>query len=228
MRSALIAALAAACCLPVLADEEVETFDDGFVNPFFTHDFEFDDACCWSFGRDPNDPNNGVLHLHPNFDVVTFDLPAGMRVHSVSVRLYDLEGGFVGDQPTSIMGVRASDGNFVTLGATAIGVWTELSASIETIGRIGGEPLGDIVSVDFQAANEGNSLIPGVGAMYDDLTVVLECIADTDRDGDIDSDDFFTYLDQFTAGEDIADIDRDGDLDTDDFFAFLDLFTMGC
>ncbi len=212
------------------AQTEIETFEDGFVNPFFTHVLEFEN-CCWDFERDPVDPNNFTLHLVPNFDIVTFDVPKGMQVRSVSVRIYDLEGGFVGDQPTSIMGVRSVSGDFVTLGATEIGQWTELRADVDTIGRIFNEPLGPIESIDFQAANEGNSVMLGVGAFFDDLTVELEvigCDADLDGDGDADADDFFTYLDLFASGDPAADIDGDEDIDADDFFAYLDLFAVGC
>ncbi len=54
------------------------------------------------------------------------------------------------------------------------------------------------------------------------------CHADFDSDGDLDSDDFFHYIDLFAAGNPGADIDGDRDLDSDDFFAFLELFQLGC
>lgn len=222
-------ALAAASSLAV-ADTETETFEGGFTNPFFMHDFEFD-RCCWGFAEDPTNLDNTTLHLMPNFDIVTFDVPDGMRVRAVSVRIYDLEGGFVGDRPTSVMSVRGASGDFVSLTASEIAVWTELSADEDTIGQLFGEPLGAIERVDFQAANEGNSLVPGVGAHYDDIVVELEpipCGADLDGDGDADADDFFIYLDLFAAGDEAADLDRDGDIDADDFFAYLDLFAAGC
>ncbi len=216
--------------MPALAQREVETFDDGFVNPFFSHAFEFDN-CCWSFEPDPDNPDNLTLHLEPNFDMVSFDIPDGMHVRSVSVWIYDREGGFVGDQPTSVMGVRSVSGDFVILSATQIGVWTELRADVNTIGRIFNKPLGPIQSVELQAANEGNSVIIGVGAFFDDLTVELEaieCAADFDGDGDADADDFFTFLDLFASDDDAANIDGDADIDADDFFAYLDLFAVGC
>ncbi len=184
------------------AQTEVETFEDGFVNPFFTHVLEFED-CCWGFERDPSDPDNFTLHLEPNFDTISFNIPDGMQVRSVSVMIYDREGGFRGDQPTSVMGVRSVSGDFVILGATEIGVWTELRADADTIGRIFGVPMGPIASLDVQAANEGNSVENGVGAFFDNLTVELEpigCAADLDGDGDADADDFFGYLDLFAAG----------------------------
>ncbi|MCH7910893.1 MAG: hypothetical protein IIB38_14925 [Candidatus Hydrogenedentes bacterium] len=55
------------------------------------------------------------------------------------------------------------------------------------------------------------------------------CPADIDGDGDIDSDDFFAYLDAVAAGNvDICDIDGDADCDAEDFFGYLDLFAAGC
>lgn len=69
-------------------------------------------------------------------------------------------------------------------------------------------------------ARVGDSFWPPIG---------WPCIADVDGDQDVDSDDFFAYLDSFAARElYICDIDMDGDCDVDDFFIFLDLFAEGC
>ncbi len=66
------------------------------------------------------------------------------------------------------------------------------------------------------------------------------CVADLNGDGDIDAEDFFVYLDLFTAGDPAADLTGssdptkrsyavpDGDIDSDDFFVFLDFFVAGC
>ena len=89
-----------------LADEQIETFDEGiFTNSFFNHELEFDLPCCWEivqFGPDFE------LHLRPNTDLITFNLAPGEKVQSVSTTILDLEGGFVGDSPTSVMVVRAA------------------------------------------------------------------------------------------------------------------------
>ncbi len=53
-------------------------------------------------------------------------------------------------------------------------------------------------------------------------------ICPADIDGDADTDDFFRYLDQFSAQSNAADIDGDGDIDAEDFFGYLDLFAAGC
>ncbi len=54
------------------------------------------------------------------------------------------------------------------------------------------------------------------------------CPADLDFDGDADADDFFLFLDLFSAGDPCADLDQNGTVDADDFFAYLDLFAQGC
>ncbi len=54
------------------------------------------------------------------------------------------------------------------------------------------------------------------------------CPADLDFDGDADADDFFLFLDYFSAGDPCADLDASGTIDSADFFAYLDLFAQGC
>ncbi len=92
-----------------------------------------------------------------------------------------------------------------------------------------GEYLGDI-AFDVARLRQPNDL----------LFIIEQCPADLTTssdpndsefgvpDGDIDSEDFFYYLDRFAAGDSEADIDGDGDTDADDFFAYLDLFAAGC
>ncbi len=62
----------------------------------------------------------------------------------------------------------------------------------------------------------------------DGLVILSFCEADLDSDGDIDADDFFSYLDFFAAGDLLADINGDGRIDSDDFFGYLDGFVEGC
>ena len=53
--------------------------------------------------------------------------------------------------------------------------------------------------------------------------------ADLDAEGDVDSDDFFAFLDAFADGDArVCNIDGDGDCDAVDFFGFLDLFASRC
>ncbi len=163
---------------------EFESFDGGkFTNPFFVHDFEFDDPCCWEITNceeSAGEPHCD-LHLRPNADLITFDLLPGQFVESISILIRDFEGGLLGDDPTSVVIVRASSNDFVALHASALGVPEVLSADVESIGQLFGKPLGDIVSIHLQAANEGNSKLPGIGAFFDDITVI---VVSGDLDGD--------------------------------------------
>lgn len=152
------------------AQDEVEPFARrGFTNRFFTHDFEFDDRQSWDIVEHTS--GDWGLHLKPNTDFITFDLDPGTEAKAIQVSILDFEGGFVGTQPTSVVIARSSHGDFVPLSAQQIGVWTVLSADIFTPGKLTGQPLGDIVQIQLQAANEGNTLVPGVGAIFDDITV---------------------------------------------------------
>jgi len=187
MRSyTVFAAFFALGLLPTVAfaDQEHEGFDGGdFTNPFFIHDIEFDDPCCRGFEfRDEFD--GFALHLRPNTDFITFDLPKGMQVESVSVTMLDFEGGFRGDQPTSFIAFRSADGDFVGFNADELGVPFTASADRDTPGQITGEPLGDIVTIQLQAANEGNSEFPTeFGAYFDNIIVELGPADSTDLTG---------------------------------------------
>lgn len=209
------------------ADEQVETFSGmQFNNAFFDHQIEFDDRCCWSFmNRDGND----VIHFHPNTDLITFDLSPGDRVQGIRVTIEDYEGGFVGNRPTSAIIVRAASGDFVALHASEIGVVQEVAADVDTLGQLTGEPLGEIVSIHIQAANEGNSVYSNeFGAYIDNITVVLVCLADFNEDGSLNSLDFLSFLNAFSAGDASADFNRDGSINTLDFLDFLNAFNAGC
>ncbi len=69
----------------------------------------------------------------------------------------------------------------------------------------------------------------GIVAANSMLILSSACAADLDGDGDADADDFFAYLDAFSARDlGVCDQDGDGDCDADDFFAYLDVFSAGC
>ena len=80
--------------------------------------------------------------------------------------------------------------------------------------------------------------LAGAGAFWDDdngldsgsayVFDANSCAADISGDGDVDSFDFFAYLDLFAADDPRADLDGNGTIDADDFFAYLDLFVAGC
>lgn len=195
------------------AQVEIETFDNGnFTNPFFVHDIEFD--CCWSIP-----PNQGDFEIYfaPNTDLVTFDLQ-GQLVESISFTIRDFEGGFVGNMASSAVIVRASSNDFVALHASVLGVEETLNADINTIGQLFGKPLGDIISLHFQVANEGNSQVPGVGAYFDDITINLvkaSCVEDLNSDGTVNTSDLLELFAQWgTDGP--ADFDGSGMVNTAD------------
>jgi hypothetical protein len=60
------------------------------------------------------------------------------------------------------------------------------------------------------------------------LRVDLGCVADWNHDGSINTLDFLSYLNDWTAGDPIADLTGNGSVDTQDFLAFLNNWTAGC
>ncbi len=198
-----------------LAQSEIETFDGGkFTNPFFIHDLEFDDSCCWSI---PANQGDFELYLHPNADLVTFDLQDQL-IESISFTIRDFEGGFVGNMPSSAVIVRASSNDFVALHASAIAEEETLTADINTIGQLFNKPLGDIVSLHFQVANEGNSEEEGVGAYFDDITITFvgkSCVEDLDGNGAVGTSDLLELFSQWGT-DGTADFDGSGEVGTAD------------
>lgn len=60
------------------------------------------------------------------------------------------------------------------------------------------------------------------------LDLVPPCIADFDRSGFVDLDDYVFFVSIFVDGGDAADVDRSGFVDTDDFTFFVLAFEAGC
>ena len=235
--AALIVATILIAAAQATADEQVESFDGGeFTNPFFNHQIEFNDPCCFEILRRRSD-NDWVMHLRPNTDLITFNLTPGERVESISVEMQDFEGGFRGNQPSSAIVVRGASGDFVALHTAGLGTIEVITADVNTPGQIDGEPLGEIISIHFQVANEGNSKVPGVGAMFDDITVVTSAVfapGDLNCDRSINALDIEPFLvalfdPESYAGQypdcdiNLADINGDGRIDALDIEGFLGL-----
>ncbi len=203
------------------ADKEVENFAGGeFTNPFFIHDLEFD-GCCWEIIENANE--DWEFHLVPNTDFITFDLEPGQKVESVSCTIRDFEGGFVGNVSSSVMIARSST-DFVVRIAQELIIEDTLLATVDDIGQLFGEPLGEIVQIQLQAANEGNALEPGIGAYYDDITVVFAdmCAEDLDGDGAVGSTDLIALLGVWGR----CDEDCPADFDGDEFVGPTDLIQL--
>lgn len=220
----------------VFADRtEVQNFDDGgYAHPFFTHVFEYDMDCCRMVTRHEQ-LKGGALYLVPNSDVVRFSAAPGEVVESISITMLDYEGGFVGWLPTSAVVVRGAGGDFVVLHAAQIGIAENVGTDRYAAGFLTGKPIGPIVEVNLQAANEGNSVFPdGVGAYFDDVTaqVLDACVGDLNLDRVVDLADLSGLLAHFGIddGAEFADgdFDADGDVDLADLGRLLSRFGTAC
>jgi len=83
-------------------------------------------------------------------------------------------------------------------------------------------PAGNEIAAVWQMADRSTGVVN---------TLVLTggvCVADFNHDGDLDANDFFAYLQAFSASNPSSDTDLDGLIDANDFFAYLDLFASGC
>lgn len=63
---------------------------------------------------------------------------------------------------------------------------------------------------------------------YADYITNFACLADFDKSGFVDFDDFDTFIHTFEAGDDAADYDGSGFVDFEDFNAFVHDFEIGC
>jgi hypothetical protein len=76
----------------------------------------------------------------------------------------------------------------------------------------------------------GTELVEGgqIIALYVDPTLGVPCRADFNRDGGVNSQDFFDFLAPFFANDPAADFNADGAVNSQDFFDFLAAFFQGC
>lgn len=213
---------------------ELQDFDDRQIeHPFFQYVFDFDHDCCRRV-EEQAQIKGFALHLVPNSVVVTFQTAPGEVVDSISVSILDFEGGFVGTSPTSAAVVRGRSGDFVVLHAPDLCLLDNVSVDRHAAGQLTGKPIGPIVEIGLQAANESNAICPDdIGGYFDDMrAVVLDaCIGDVDGDRDVDLADLATLLGHFGQGgatfED-GDFDASGIVDLADLSAMLGAFGQPC
>jgi hypothetical protein len=166
-----VAALALlALALAASAQTEVEPFGpQGFTNPFLQHDFEFGGQPLWDIENVGG--GNWALHLQPNTDWITWDLPPGQLVHSVSAIMVDYETEPFGPGGTSSFIARSSSGDFARFNTVNIGVPELALIDVNAPGQLTGFALGDIVQIQLQASNTGGP--GGIGCYWDDITITL-------------------------------------------------------
>lgn len=214
---------------------EVQNFDGGtYTHPFFIHEFEYDMDCCRMVTRHEQ-LKGAALYLVPNSDVVRFSTAPGEVLEALSITILDYEGGFVGWLPTSAVVVRGAGGDFVVLHAAQIGIAENVGTDRFAAGFLTGKPIGPIMEINLQAANEGNSVFPdGVGAYFDDLSahVLDACVGDLDFDRVVDLADLSGLLSNFGLNGGAAfadgDFDADGDVDLADLGLLLSRFGTNC
>lgn len=77
-----------------------------------------------------------------------------------------------------------------------------------------------------QDSGQGDAPVVDMGAFE---FQVQKCLADINRDGLLDNDDFFAFLDAIATGDvGVCDLNGDARCDAADFFEFLDVFANGC
>jgi hypothetical protein len=87
---------------------------------------------------------------------------------------------------------------------------------------------GEFDDVLFDPMKGGRIFVLDYSATAVTLRVDLGCVADWNIDGSINTLDFLSYLNDWTAGDLIADLTGNGSVDTQDFLAFLNNWTGGC
>ncbi len=69
----------------------------------------------------------------------------------------------------------------------------------------------------------------GTGTIFwDDIEFFQYCVADFDKTGFVDTDDFDAFVRSYELGEEAADVDGSGFVDTEDYDFFVHAFEEGC
>lgn len=114
------------------------------------------------------------------------------------------------------------------------GVVSMSAGAFELTGSVG-QPDASVLSAGIQ--NTPSEIILAGG--FWSLDTAPFCVADIDRSGFVDSDDYVLFVQAFSDGcfgsgnpnlgcSYSADFDRSGFIDSDDFVAFVDAFSEGC
>jgi hypothetical protein len=74
----------------------------------------------------------------------------------------------------------------------------------------------------------GTNQLAGQIGSYADYVTNYACLADADKSGFVDIDDYVYFVSKFEQGDDAADFDGTGFVDIDDFVAFVGAFEQGC
>lgn len=236
MRTAFAISLVVFSLPLVLADRtETETFEGGYVNPYFTHELDSSE-CCVEFVLRP-ETGSQMYHLFGNSDAIRGAGIFEEFISSIRVDILDFEGAG-GDTPTSVLLVQGSFGDIVIRQATQIGVVQTVEVTEDTPGQFSGFPIGPILGLRLQAFADGNSVFPGeVGAYFDNLNAEIRefgppCPGDLDGDLDVDLTDLATLLGHFGtpsgAVYEDGDVDMDGDIDLEDLTLMLSNFGAAC
>lgn len=134
--------------------------------------------------------------------------------------------------------IYAAPGDTASLAATAYGdlplffQWTRDGAPVADNERVSGAASSTLQILDVQAADFGvyDLTVSNPCSSLSPIRVHLveTCSADFNRDGALNSFDFFSYITDFFALRRTSDIDGNGTINTLDLFSFFTAFFAGC
>ncbi|MEM9165674.1 MAG: S8 family serine peptidase [Planctomycetota bacterium] len=156
---------------------------------------------------------------HDNPAELTFKVAPQIKTEHVEIRVR-MTGTYLGDARIELVSprgtvARLADTRFNGFDTmdhlyTSVRHWDERAAGTWTLRVSDGAP------------GDTNTLIDA------SLTVHGTCLADQDRSGTIDIDDYFTWLTGFNTLQPDADVNGDRAINSSDFFAWLTAVTVGC
>lgn len=152
-----------------------------------------------------------------------FTLDAGYAPHGISLTDADLDG----DPDIVLAGVGGQFGSLLINDGNANFAVTLFSVNANS--------LAEVVAADLDNDGDDDYAFPAVSSSPNLVSVVtnrvdpnIECIADFNRDSNVNTADIIRYLNVFNANEWCADLNRDGIINTRDFLLILNAFSEGC